>query len=56
MLSRLDFSMAFPLVSLTYVFALIVGRWLFHEQLTAGRVVGVALIIGGLFFIVRSAR
>jgi drug/metabolite transporter (DMT)-like permease len=55
-LSRLDFSMAFPMVSMTYVFSLLLGRFLFHETVGPGRVFGVLLILGGLFFIVRSAR
>jgi drug/metabolite transporter (DMT)-like permease len=53
-LSRLDFSMAFPLVSMTYVFSVLVGRFLFHETVGPERVIGVLLILGGLFFIVRS--
>jgi drug/metabolite transporter (DMT)-like permease len=55
-LSRLDFSMAFPMVSLTYVFALVIGRFIFHETVSLSRVVGVVLILGGLFFVVRSGR
>jgi drug/metabolite transporter (DMT)-like permease len=53
-LSRLDFSVAFPLVSLTYVFALIIGSVLFHEQVGLSRITGVCLICGGLVFIVKS--
>lgn len=53
-LSRMDFSMAFPLVSLTYVFALVIGHFIFHETITIGRIMGVVLICGGLFFVVRS--
>lgn len=55
-LSKLDFSLAFPLVSLTYVFAVIIGRFVFHETIGLDRVVGVLLILGGLFFVVRSGR
>ena len=55
-LSKLDFSLAFPLVSLTYVFALIIGRFIFHETVGLDRIVGVLLILGGLFFVVRSGR
>lgn len=53
-LSKLDFSMAFPLVSMTYVFALIIGAFLFHETVSLTRILGVFLIVGGLFFIIRS--
>jgi len=54
-LSKLDFSLAFPLVSLTYVFALIIGAFIFHEQVNVTRIMGVVLILGGLFFIIRSS-
>jgi len=53
-LSTLDFSLAFPLVSLTYVFALIIGAFVFHDHVNVTRIFGVTLILGGLFFIVRS--
>lgn len=53
-LSKLDFSLAFPLVSLTYVFALIIGAFVFREHVNLTRILGVAFILGGLFFIVRS--
>jgi drug/metabolite transporter (DMT)-like permease len=55
-LSKLDFSMAFPMVSLTYVFSLIIGRFVFHETVGLDRIVGVVLILTGLFFVVRSGR
>ena len=55
-LSKLDFSMAFPMVSLTYVFSLIIGRFIFHETVGLDRVVGVLLISAGLFFVIRSGR
>jgi drug/metabolite transporter (DMT)-like permease len=53
-LSKLEFSFAFPLVSMTYVFSLIIGRLVFHETITPSRVVGVLIVCLGLFFIVRS--
>lgn len=55
-LSKLDFSMAFPMVSLTYVFAILIGRFIFQETVGLDRIVGVLLILSGLFFIVRSGR
>lgn len=53
-LSKLDFSFAFPLVSMTYVFALIIGRVVFHETITWERIVGVLFICVGVLFIMRS--
>ena len=55
-LSKLDFSMAFPMVSLTYVFAVLTGRFVFQETVGLDRIVGVLLILTGLFFIIRSGR
>jgi drug/metabolite transporter (DMT)-like permease len=55
-LSKLDFSMAFPMVSLTYVFSLVIGRFVFHETISPQRILGALLILGGLFFVVRSGR
>lgn len=55
-LSKLDFSLAFPLVSLTYVFSLVIGRFIFHETVSQGRILGVFLILGGLFLVIRSGR
>ena len=55
-LSKLDFSLAFPLVSLTYVFSLVIGRFVFDETVGLSRIVGVLLILAGLFFIIRSGR
>jgi len=55
-LSKLDFSMAFPMVSLTYVFSIVIGRVIFDEAVGLDRVVGVLLILAGLFFIIRSGR
>ena len=55
-LSKLDFSLAFPMVSLTYVFSLVIGRFVFHESVSWERILGVVLIVGGVFFVVRSGR
>ena len=55
-LSRLDFSLAFPMVSLTYVFALLIGRFIFHETVGLERILGVFFILCGLFFVIRSGR
>ncbi len=53
-LSKLDFSLAFPMVSLTYIFTLLIGRFFFHETVGVERIMGVAFILVGLFFLVRS--
>jgi multidrug transporter EmrE-like cation transporter len=53
-LSKLDFSVAFPLASSTYVGTLLVGRLLFNEPVNFYRVLGVVLICSGVVFVIRS--
>lgn len=53
-LSKLDFSLAFPMVGLTYVFTLLIGRFFFGETVGWERILGVAFILGGVFFLARS--
>ena len=53
-LSKLDFSLAFPMVALTYVFTLLIGRFFFGETVGWERILGVALILTGVFFLIRS--
>ncbi len=53
-LSKLDFSLAFPMVGLTYVFTLLIGRFFFGESFGWERVLGVAFILSGVFFLIRS--
>jgi drug/metabolite transporter (DMT)-like permease len=45
-----------PMVSLTYVFAVLIGRFVFQETVGLDRILGVAFILIGLFFIIRSGR
>ncbi len=53
-LSKLQFSLAFPLVGLTYVFSLLIGRFFFQESFGWERVVGVGFILMGIFWLVKS--
>lgn len=53
-LTDLDLSVAFPLVSISYIAALFIGRFLFDEHVNLYRVVGVLLICSGVFFVIRS--
>ncbi len=55
-LSKLDFSLAFPMVGLTYVFTLLIGRFFFGETVGWERTLGVAFIIFGIFFLIRSGN
>lgn len=53
-LSKLDISVAFPMVSLTYIGTLFVGRFLFSEPVSLCRVLGVLLICSGVFLVIQS--
>ena len=53
-LSKMEFSKAAPIMSLSYVFALIVGNFYFDESINFIRIMGVFLIITGVIFISRS--
>lgn len=53
-LSKLDFTLAFPMVGLTYVFTLLIGHYFFQETIGWDRLVGVGFILSGIFFLVRS--
>jgi multidrug transporter EmrE-like cation transporter len=52
-LSQWDVSKAYPLVGLGFVFTVVIG-WSIGEQITAVRVVGVALICAGVAVVGRS--
>jgi multidrug transporter EmrE-like cation transporter len=54
-LSKLEVSVAYPLLSIGYVITAVVGLFFLGENVTLLRVFGIALICGGLFFITRTA-
>jgi multidrug transporter EmrE-like cation transporter len=54
-LFRLPLSVAYPLVSMGYLFALVIGVVFFREALTPLRVAGVSIIMVGVFTLSRSA-
>ena len=53
-LSRVDVSVAYPMVSLGYVVNALAAWYLFGESLSAERLAGIAFIIAGVFVIARS--
>ena len=53
-LSRVDLSFAYPFLSVSYVLVLIAGYFWFGEAVNASRMVGVAFICLGTFFVARS--
>ncbi|MFH1277359.1 MAG: EamA family transporter [Candidatus Eisenbacteria bacterium] len=54
-LSRVDLSFAYPMVSLGYVFVVVSSKYIFDERVTALRLIGTLVICLGVFLISRSA-
>lgn len=52
-LKHFPFSMAFPMVSLSYVFAMLASVFIFNEPVGASKWFGVILIMAGCYFIAR---
>jgi drug/metabolite transporter (DMT)-like permease len=53
-LSKVEVSAAYPFLSIGYVIAALVGFFFLGENVTLLRIIGIALICGGLIFISRS--
>ena len=53
-ISKLDISIAYPMVSLNYAIILVYSKVFFKESVTPMRWLGVAVIIFGVFLISRS--
>jgi multidrug transporter EmrE-like cation transporter len=54
-LSRVDVSIAYPLLSLGYVLNAAAAWWLFGEAMTPMRLLGIGVIIVGVYILTRSA-
>lgn len=52
-LKHYPFSMAYPMISLSYVFGMLAAWLIFHEDVTWTSWLGVALIMGGCILIAR---
>ncbi len=53
-LSRVELSFAYPFLSVSYVLVLLAGYFWFGEVVNASRIIGIALICCGTFFVARS--
>jgi len=53
-LSRVEVSIAYPMLSIGYVLNAIAAWYLFGESLTAQKLLGIAFIIMGVFLVARS--
>jgi len=54
-LSRVDVSIAYPMLSLGYILNAIGAWWLFGESLNAQRMLGMGVIIVGVYILARSS-
>lgn len=52
-LKNYPFSMAYPLISMSYVFGMVASVLIFHETVPAVRWIGVLLIMAGCYFIAK---
>ena len=53
-LSRIEVGIAYPLVSLGYIITAIAAYFMFNEPLTATRIIGIVVIMVGVYLITRS--
>jgi multidrug transporter EmrE-like cation transporter len=53
-LSRVDVSVAYPMLSIGYVINAVAAWYLFGESFTAQKLIGIAFIIGGVFLVARN--
>jgi len=53
-LSRVEVSLAYPMLSIGYVVNAVAAWYLFGEALTAQRMIGIGTIIVGVFLVTRS--
>lgn len=52
-LKRYEFSIVYPLLSISYIMGLLVAQFFFHETVPLTRWIGVVIIIIGVFFVVK---
>jgi drug/metabolite transporter (DMT)-like permease len=53
-LSRLEVSVAYPMASLGYISTAIAAYWLLGEDLSFSRIIGIFVIIAGVYLVSRS--
>jgi undecaprenyl phosphate-alpha-L-ara4N flippase subunit ArnE len=52
-LKRFELSVAYPLISISYIFGMLAAIFIFHEAVPVTRWIGVALIMAGVVFLVK---
>jgi len=53
-LSRVDLSFAYPMISIGYIVIVILSKYIFNEPVTTLRIAGTLLVCAGVFFLLRS--
>jgi multidrug transporter EmrE-like cation transporter len=53
-LSRVEVSFAYPLLSVGYIVNAVAGYYLFHENLSITRITGILIICVGVYFVTKS--
>jgi len=53
-LSRVEVSFAYPLLSVGYIVNAVAGYYLFQENLSLTRITGILIICVGVYFVTRS--
>jgi len=53
MLKNFQFSVAYPVTSIAYIFGMLAAVFIFHETIPATRWIGVGLIILGVIFLAK---
>ncbi len=53
-LSRVDVSLAYPMTSIGYIVTAVAGFTLFQENLSLTRIIGILVIMAGVYLITRS--
>ncbi len=53
-LSRVELSLAYPMISIGYILVVVLSKYLFDEPVTSMRIAGTLLVCVGVFLLVRS--
>ena len=54
-LSKVELSVAYPFVGVSFLITMAFGAWLLYEEITVGRLIGTVLIAIGCVLVARSA-
>jgi len=54
LLKKIEFGILYPMISISYIWGLIAAKYVFHEDISVNRWIGVGIIMVGIFLIVRK--